>query len=456
MLEVVQTQHVDVGRVLQADLGRHVGVGVIQAGRHRQAGRGECIGGDVGAVGRSVHAGVVGVGGVAVGAACLTGDRQYRVDCREHAVAADRLHSHQRIGILAAVVVESGERYPGPFEPVDIRCDIAEGEVHEERLVDVVLLSRLRIVGRVGSGDTRHGVLHGGEKLVAAVHVAVRANVQVFHVGHRQTDVVCDVERCARQRGQGLRRIERIVGRVERIISPLGDAIPEVGLVGLTVGQYAVEHTAAQDRVVGVSSSRVAYANAVGVDHGLGALLDHLRQQDLERRQDARDTGIQVAAVHAEVVDCQHAVAGVGHLRLLRNRRVRAAVLAGRVDGDVQVGRVARGNLAADRRRGIGRTAGAVVVRDRQGDGVGAGVAVGVGRIGRRAGAAVAESPAVGRDAAVRISGAGAAEADRRARGAGVGAVGVGRRRLVARGGNGRRGSWTTPSWRPGCPSPLG
>ncbi len=50
------------------------------------------------------------------------------------------------------------------------------------------------------------------------------------------------------------------------------------------------------------------------------ALLDHLREQYLVRRQDTRDTGIQIAAVHPQVVDRQDAVAGIEHLCLLRNR----------------------------------------------------------------------------------------------------------------------------------------
>jgi hypothetical protein len=45
--------------------------------------------------------------------------------------------------------------------------------------------------------------------------------------------------------------------------------------------------------------------------------------QNVVRRQDAGNPGVEVTAVHAEVIDGKHAIRGVGHLRLLRDRRLR-------------------------------------------------------------------------------------------------------------------------------------
>ncbi len=85
VLEVVQPQHVDVRGVLHADPGGQVGVRVVQAGCHRQAGIASMPAVGMRWCGCCCTSARV---GMAVGAARLAGDRQHGVHRRQHAVAA--------------------------------------------------------------------------------------------------------------------------------------------------------------------------------------------------------------------------------------------------------------------------------------------------------------------------------------------------------------------------------
>ena len=61
-----------------------------------------------------------------------------------------RLDANQRIGILAAVVVEGGEGNPRCLKPVNTLRDVTKREVNEEGFVRVILLHQLWIVDDVG------------------------------------------------------------------------------------------------------------------------------------------------------------------------------------------------------------------------------------------------------------------------------------------------------------------
>ena len=78
-------------------------------------------------------------------------------------------------------------------------------------------------------------------------------------------------------------------------------------------------------------------------------------------------------------------------------------------------------------------TAGTLVVRDFQVDGVGASAGVAVAGVGQSAAGAVAECPEVGGDRAIRVRAACAAQADRLSRSPGKrSALDFGRRRLIS------------------------
>ena len=96
-------------------------------------------------------------GAMAVLAAGLPGDGQDRVHGGQHGPGAVLgLHPHQRVGVLAAEVVEGRERHAGALEPVHVVGHVAEREVDEERLVAVVLL------GGLGGRWLRYGLAMPG------------------------------------------------------------------------------------------------------------------------------------------------------------------------------------------------------------------------------------------------------------------------------------------------------
>ena len=67
-----------------------------------------------------------------------------------------------------------------------------------------------------------------------------------------------------------------------------------------------------QDRIVGVGRRGIEDVHLAGSEQDRSAtFLDNLCQQHLERRQDARDTRVQIAAVHAQVVDADQLITAV-------------------------------------------------------------------------------------------------------------------------------------------------
>ena len=170
--------------------------------------------------------------GVAVLAARLAGDRQHGV----HRGHVQRVRSpslgldpHQRIGVLAAEVVEGRERDARTLVPVrHRRRRNRTGSSRRTACRGRCSCASLRLVDRVGSGDAWHRMQHRRQGPVAArargaghlarVDLTVGADVELLDVGYRQADIGADVEGRACQRGQGLGRRRADCSRVEGVI----------------------------------------------------------------------------------------------------------------------------------------------------------------------------------------------------------------------------------------------
>ena len=162
----------------------------------------------------------------------LAGDGHHRVHRGEGGRTLLGLDAVEGPGILPSRVVEGGQGNARGLVPVHVFGDIAERKtrVGEEGLVDHVFHKVLHCVVGIGSGSTGHLLLLGGKHAVA--------QIETFHVRHRQTQVV---NVCRQGRIEG----RQYAGRVEGIVGLAGD-VPEIGLEDIAANQAGVDRTGAR------------------------------------------------------------------------------------------------------------------------------------------------------------------------------------------------------------------